>query len=811
MFADIVITKKAYELDRLFCYEVPSELENDIEVGKRVIIPFGNYGMTEGIVFNVYKENADYENVKKIKEVIDNSSVITKTGFKIAEFMRKKYLCTYFDALKLNMPSGLKTFVDEKIYLKNPDAAPLSKNEEEIISVLYKYNGCTYNALKEKLKIKKLRSLLLSMEERDIIDIKSIHEESIKDKKIKIVSKEKTNKEIDEYIENNKRNKQEIRILTAFTNNKSMTLSDLRGYTKASYNAILKLVSLGFLSISEREVLRNPFLEREFIKDKKLSPTDEQKKAIYTILKKEFGTYLLHGITGSGKTEVYLQVIEEHIKKGKNAIVLVPEISLTPQMVTRFFNRFGKCVCVIHSGLSKEERYDQYKMIKQGKINIVIGARSAIFAPIENVGVIVIDEEHENSYKSDTFPKYDTIEIAKVRAKADDATLILASATPSVVSYYHAVNNTYKLITLTKRTNNKNTPEVYIVDMKKELKEGNFSPFSSLLKKELEERIDKKEQSILFINRRGYSTFVSCRSCGYVAKCPDCDVSLTYHNNSNRLICHYCGYERDLFLECPDCKSKYIKHFGKGTEKIEDELKLSFPNSSMIRMDADTTYKKFSHEKILTKFEDENINVLLGTQMITKGLDFKNVTLSAVLAADGGLYMEDYRSLERTFSQITQVIGRAGRGDKKGIGIIQTYSPEHYVIRLAKDGNYEEFYNTEINLRKEMNFPPFCDIINIICQSENEELGKKLIKDCYKILRNSKINLNLSDEELKIYKPNYAPLPKIKKKFRFRILIKGKDSENLNHILESLYVYYNKNYKVKDIGLSIDINPVSML
>ena len=811
MFADVVITKKAHELDRLFCYKVPKDLEENICPGKRVIVPFGNYGKTEGIVYSVYNDNSDSLSLKEIDEVIDNTPVITKTGFELADFIRKKYLCTYYDSLKLNMPSGLKTFVDEKIYLSSSDDFTLSEDEEKVVSLLYKFNGCTYLNLREKLKIKSLRALLLKMEEKGIIEIKSIHEDSIKDKTVKIISITATGDEIKDFMENNKRNKAQIRVLEILSLNKSMVLSDLKRITRAEKPSIDKLVNLSLAEISEVEVLRNPFSCENFKLEEKFSPNPQQKIAIESILDNPGNTFLLHGITGSGKTEVYLQVIEDILSKNKRAIVLVPEISLTPLMVKRFFSRFGDRVSVIHSGLSKEERYDQYKMIKEGKTDVVIGARSAIFAPVDNVGVIVIDEEHETSYKSDVFPKYDTVEIAKKRAQIEGATLILASATPSVVSYYHAKCGDYKLVTLTERTNNKSTPEIFIADMRKELKEGNFTPFSALLKEELKKRIESNEQSVLFINRRGYSTFVSCRSCGYVAKCPNCDVSLTYHSNTNRLKCHYCGYDRENFTLCPDCKSSYIKHFGRGTQKIEEELLKEFPDITSIRMDADTTYKKFSHEKILSKFEDENLNVLLGTQMITKGLGFKNVTLSCVLAADGGLFLDDYRAVERTFSQITQVMGRAGRGDKSGIGIIQTYNPDHYVIKLARDGNYEKFYENEINFRKEMNFPPFCDIINIICQSEDENLGKKLIKECYNILLNSKKNLKITDDELKIYKPNYAPLPKIKNKYRFRILIKGKSSSDITHILETLYSNYNKNYKVKEISLSIDINPVNML
>ncbi len=811
MFADVVITKKAYELDRLFCYKIPLELEDKVMPGKRVIIPFGNYGKTEGIVFDVYSDREKIKGIKAIDEVIDSTPVISEVGFVIADFLRKKYLCSYYDALKLNMPSGLKTFVDEEIYLASNDESDLSSEEDEIVNLLYKYNGCSYSDLKEKTRLKGLRALLLSMEEKGLIDIKSIHSEGIKDKTIRVATLLVNNSECEEYIEKNKRATTHIKALKALMDNKSMVLSDLRAYTKITKDGLMKLTAAGLIEIEETELLRDPFANKDFVKNEKLPATLEQKEAIETILKGEDKIFLLHGITGSGKTEVYLQVIEEKLREGKNAIVLVPEISLTPQMVTRFFSRFGEGVAVIHSGLSKEERYDQYKLIKRGKIRVVIGARSAIFAPIENVGVIVIDEEHENSYKSDVFPKYDTVEIAKCRAAYEEAALILASATPSVVSYYHAKKGDYKLIKLTKRTNNKKPPETYIVDMRRELREGNFSPFSAILKAELLKREENKEQSVLFINRRGYSTFVSCRSCGFVAKCPNCDVSLTYHSARNILSCHYCGYEREVFTKCPDCNSSYIKHFGKGTQRVEDELKAAFPDSTLIRMDADTTRAKFSHEKILEKFEKENINILLGTQMITKGLDFKNVTLSCVLAADGGLFLEDYRATERTFSQITQVIGRAGRGDKEGLGIIQTYNPDHYVIKLAKNGDYEEFYESEINLRKQMNFPPFCDIINIICHSESLELCKKLIRESYNILGNAKSNLKISDDDLRIYRPNFAPLARIKNKYRMRILIKANSSEDISHILERIYVNYNENYKVKDIGLSIDINPVNML
>lgn len=810
MFADVVITKSAYELDRLFCYKVPAELEAMIAPGMRVLVPFGRI-KAEGIIIRTYSSAPEISNIKSLSELIDDKPVITETGFKIAEFIRKKYLSSYYYSLKLNMPSGLKLLINEKVFLKKFECDKLSPKQEKIVSFLFKYNGCTVKAMAEALRFPDLRAQLSSLNEEGIIEIKNDLKESIKDKTATVISLLADRDEVIRYIEKNQRNKAQIRVLTLLMERKSITLSDLREYSGAASSVIKALINYGLIESEEVEVLRNPFKNKISEKEEKLAPTDEQRAAIDTILSGSDSTYLLHGVTGSGKTEVYLQVIEEILKDGRNAIVLVPEISLTPLMVSRFFKRFGDTVAVIHSGLSKEERYDQFKMIRNGDIKVVIGARSAIFAPIENVGIIVIDEEHESSYKSDVHPKYDTLEIAKVRCDFEKAKLILASATPSIVSYYRAKQGIYKLIKLNSRTNNMAMPDVSVVDMREEIKEGNFSPLSRLLKSELEANIQNKEQSILFLNRRGYATFISCRSCGYVAKCPECDVSLTYHSNKNKLVCHYCGYEQSYITECPQCKSKYIKHFGKGTQKIEEELKEQFEGITILRMDTDTTYKKFSHEKIFDRFDKENINVLLGTQMITKGLDFKNVTLAAVLAADGGLYLDDFRSTERTFNQITQVIGRAGRGEIKGRGIIQTYSPEHYVIELAKNGNYEEFYNSEIELRRQMNFPPFCDMINIVCQSENHELCKKLIKEIYKRLTEDKIKLSISDDEMKVYKPNYAPVPKIKNKYRMRILIKSKNSDDLLNIMESIYAGYNKNYKIKDISLSIDINPINML
>ena len=480
-------------------------------------------------------------------------------------------------------------------------------------------------------------------------------------------------------------------------------------------------------------------------------------------------------------------------------------------MVEQFYLRFGNRVAVLHSGLTLNERYDQWKRIMSGEVCAVVGARSAVFAPLDNIGLIIVDEEHELSYKSESSPRYDGIEVARYRAKLHGASLILASATPSVVSYYHALCGDYQLLTMSKRTNDSALPSVSVVDLKQELKNGNFSPISLELQKEIQKNLDRKEQIILFLNRRGYSTFVSCRMCGYVAKCPHCDISLTYHSSVDRLICHYCGYSIPNLSSCPACGSQFIKRFGTGTQKIEEEVRRLFPEATTIRMDVDTTQRKFAHEKILNAFRDEGIDILIGTQMVTKGLDFPKVTLSAVLAADSALYIDDYRSYERAFSQITQVCGRAGRHALKGRAIVQTYSPDNYVIQNAKDHDYLQFYESEIIFRKEMIYPPFCDIINIVSQSPEEGLARQGIKTAYRFLREELIEAKLQAEILKALSPGSAPLKKIKDKFRYRFVVKCKNSFRLKKVFNRVYERHYDLFKNKKVSLTIDVNPTNML
>lgn len=589
------------------------------------------------------------------------------------------------------------------------------------------------------------------------------------------------------------------RVIQFLLDNIEAPVLEVLEFTDVTRDVFTSLQKKGIIEFENRVVSRNPFYQKVIVENHKLDLTEEQKNALQNIDINKFDEYLLYGITGSGKTEVYLQLIEKVLNKGKTALVLVPEISLTPQITDRFIGRFGKIVAILHSRLSIGERYDEWKRVKDGKAKIVIGARSAIFAPLDKIGVIIIDEEHDSSYKSEMNPKYDTKDVGEFLAKMYQAPLLLGSATPDVRTFYKAKQGEIKLLTLKNRVSEFGLPDIKIVDMRNELATGNRTIFSRTLYNEITKNIANKEQTMLFLNRRGYSTFIMCRDCGYVVKCEKCEVSMTYHLNENRLICHYCGRTLIPPTICPECNSKNIKYFGSGTQRVEQEIKKYIPQASIIRMDVDTTRTKNAHEKILQNFKNRGIDILLGTQMITKGHDFENVTLMGILAADSSMNISDYRASERTFQLLTQAIGRSGRGSKKGRAIIQTYMPDEFSIITAKEQNYEKFYNVEINIREKLNYPPFCDIMIGVLSGNDEELVKA----------DAKLFFNIFSKYFKPFKTMPAPISKINGDYRWRVIIKEKiDDKKRKQIKECLSEFFAcHNAKVK---LNFDINPNNM-
>ncbi len=714
----------------------------------------------------------------------------------------------------LNVEIGTRVFVpfgNKKVPEEGIVVGIKEKSEYKIKKIL--------NVQKEKIDIEKIE-LAKWMAKRYICNLSDClklmltpgttaknTETRVKERTINLIILAKDIDEIQDDIDSGKiKSEKQKNVLEFLINNENATMQDIEIFTDCSRSIVNTLIKNGYLEYKEQQVERNPFIHKVENKTKNLILTEEQQIALNSI--KEKGEYLLYGVTGSGKTEIYLQLIEKKLKENKSSIMLVPEISLTPQTVDRFIARFGEDkIAVLHSKLSIGERFDQWNKIKDGRAKIIIGARSAIFAPAQDLGLIIIDEEHDESYKSEMSPRYDAKEIAEYIARKQKIPLILGSATPDLKSYYKAQNGEIELLKLTQRANNSSLPAVEIVDLRQELASGNKSMLSEKLQEEIKKNLLVNKQTILFLNRRGFSTFIMCRDCGYTVKCKRCDITMTYHKNENKLKCHYCGYEEDVVKECPECHSKNIKYFGAGTQRLEDEVHNIFPDATTIRMDVDTVSKKNSHEEILNKFKNENINILIGTQMVVKGHHFPNVTLVGVVAADSSLNLGDFRANEKTFQTLTQVAGRAGRGDCEGRVIIQTYNPDNYAIEYSKLQDYDLFYNTEIELRKQLKYPPFCDIILIDMSAKNLAELKKVAKDLHTYLKNRVINEKFG---LLLYSPVPSPVDKIKDRYRWRMIIKCKYDDRVNALLtDALNQFIDM--KTKTARVNIELNPNNMI
>lgn len=742
--ASVIVNKTARVLDRLFEYCIPGHLINSVSIGSLVAVPFGKGNqLVEAYVIG-FPEEASVSELKAIDSVIEEEPLFDEKLAELIFFMKRRYFSTYLSAVKTIVPYG---------------------------------TGVKGKAVSDK--VLKGSALALSQDEA-FMALEAAR------KKAPVQS----------------------RIIELLMQNDFVANTDIQMLLGCSPGAIRALEKKGVIEPVEIEVFRNPIDYNAIKKTSPLAPNPDQKLAIDKISDAltAFQVFLLYGVTGSGKTEVFLQCIEKVLKQGKSAIVLVPEISLTPQMINRFAGRFGKQIAVLHSRLSMGERNDEYKRIKRGEARVIIGVRSAVFAPALNLGLIVVDEEHESSYKSQSTPSYHAREIAAMRAKQNNIPLVLASATPSVESYYKALSGKYSLLTLENRAGTQNLPEVSVIDMRQELAEGNRSLFSSALKDEIQKNLDKGQQTILFLNRRGFSTFISCRSCGYVVKCPRCNIAMTYHKNRDFLTCHYCGYTQRNFTVCPECESTYIRHFGTGTQKVEEELSELFPQASILRMDLDTVSAKNSHQKILEQFEKEKIDILIGTQMVTKGLDFENVTLVGVLAADMSLNLDDYRANEKTFDLITQVCGRAGRGSYAGRAIIQSYMPENSVLQMAKQQDYKAFYEEEISLRKMLVYPPYCDMISMVFSSFNEAFVNQSAKKAAESL-----NLALKETKAEVLGPGPCSFYKMNNKYRKRILIKCKLNDTIIKIISDYIAQHYQSKESQSVSILTETNPIHIL
>ncbi|EGO7561769.1 primosomal protein N' [Enterococcus faecalis] len=806
--AKVIVDVPTMQTDQPFTYLVPENLNEQLAVGMRVEVPFGNGNRhVQGFVLAIEPMAAtvlDETNVqlKELVAVLDLKPVLNTEMLALADYMKEKTFAFKITCLQTMLPSVMRADYQKYIYLTD------ELSEELQDQLFYGLEEISWDQAQER----GLLPQLMALRKQQKVDIRYEVTTRNKVKMVRFIQAAKEFEQLEEIRlglrKGAKKKEQLLYYLQRLGTEKVTAVKEMKelGFSTALLNEAAKN---GWLTFIEKEAYRDPFANQTFEKTTALSLNAEQQVAVETILQsvqeQQSQTYLLEGITGSGKTEVYLQVIAEVLNQGKTAIMLVPEISLTPQMVQRFKSRFGEHVAVMHSGLSQGEKYDEWRKIERGEAEVVVGARSAIFAPIENIGVIIVDEEHEASYKQEEPPRYHARDLAIWRSEYHHCPVVLGSATPSLESRARAQKNVYQRLRLTQRANQAATlPTIDVVDMRQEVENGNVSSFSMSLQEKLQERLEKNEQSVLLLNRRGYSSFVMCRDCGYVLPCPNCDISLTLHMDSKTMKCHYCGHEERIPYRCPNCGQDKIRYYGTGTQKVEEELQTLLPDSRILRMDVDTTRRKGAHEKILRTFGEGQADILLGTQMIAKGLDFPNVTLVGVLNADTALNLPDFRSSERTFQLLTQVSGRAGRAEKPGEVIIQSFNPEHYAIQLAKAQDYEDFYTKEMYIRHRGDYPPYYFTVQITASHpEENEAAKQMFQIA------TKLKQGLSPQAI-LLGPTPNAIMRVNNRYFYQVIIKYKQEPMLQPLLKEILTDTQR-ATARGLKLSIDAEPMNFI
>lgn len=838
MIAKVVVDVPVKQTNRPFDYVVPEPLIPWARIGSRVAVPFGPR-LVQGFIVELVPGEPSPQGLqshdaprqlKQLDQVLDIHPPLTEELVRLAEWMKDRYLCHYSTALQAMIPGALKAKAERTVRPgeQHPlQQAFLSEDERSLLEYVRSKQPVPLAALLERFPH-------LSGRVREWLDDGTLVEEQVlKDrvsrKKVLTVFPPDGQEGYSlERVDLPKQATRQLEVLSYLREHpEPIALADLTAKLKVGSGTVKSLADKGLLSLRYVEVSRDPYAGRRFVRTTPLPLTEEQAKALgpvkEAVLANRHEVFLLHGVTGSGKTEVYLQAIQACLDQGREAIVLVPEISLTPQMVERFKGRFGDDVAVLHSRLSQGERYDEWRKITRREVKVVIGARSAIFAPLTRIGLIIIDEEHESSYKQEESPKYHAKEVAIRRAEHFGATVVLGSATPSLESWHEAVPSSqggmgrFRLLSMKERVEGRALPRVQLVDMREELKAGNRSMFSRALHDGLQQRLDRREQTVLLLNRRGYSTFVMCRTCGHTIRCPHCEISLTYHLNARMLRCHYCGFADRQPTECPACGSAHIRYFGTGTQRVEEELAKLFPGIRVIRMDVDTTSTKGAHEQLLSAFRDKKADVLLGTQMVAKGLDFPDVTLVGVIAADTVLHLPDFRSAEKTFQLLTQVAGRAGRHHLPGEVIIQTYTPEHYSIQAAGRHDYAEFVGMEMGLRRMAGYPPYSRLILVTFSHEEQLLVAKTAESFAKRARelaaqagfavSANVHVGHQGKSLTLLGPVPSPIPRIKDRYRFQLMIKYRGEQEVSALIGRVADDFEDVVRTRKLQISIDVDP----
>ncbi|MBE6774725.1 MAG: primosomal protein N' [Ruminococcaceae bacterium] len=812
--ACVAVENVAYHFDILYGYTVPEELNGLICEGTRVLVPFGKGKNVkrQGVVFS-FEEAESGKSYKSILSVLDDTEIITKEMIDIASFLKERTFCTYFEGIKVQIPSGLNFKTSVKYFALYREPVPmLSDDERQVYEYMLSFDGF--------LSKKEVYTALGYSADCDIIERLAAKKLLTKDYNAVRNSKDATVRSVrltydaeEIYVSNPKLTPKQKSVIGVLNDVGSATVKELCYFTGVTSSVVFNLEKKGIVEIFDVEIFRIPESDITDGKSKeKIILTDKQRSAYDRICSRYStggGVSLLYGITGSGKTSVFISLIDRVISDGRQVIVMVPEISLTPQMMALFKGRYGSDVAIFHSALSVGERRDEYKRVKNGMVKIAIGTRSAVFAPFDNLGLIVIDEEQEHTYKSEASPRYHTTDVAKFRAANHKALLLLSSATPSLESYSNALRGSYSLNVLDERYGDAVLPEVEIVDMKLERQRGNMYSVSSRLLELMENNLKNGKQTILLINRRGYNTFAACDSCSTVVTCPYCSISMTYHSANGRLMCHYCGYSMPFTKVCPECGKDNVRYAGFGTQRIEEELSELLPDARVLRMDTDSAGTRLSFEQRLSDFGSGKYDIMLGTQMVAKGLNFENVTLVGVINADQQLNNDDFRSQERTFDLLTQVVGRAGRGKSKGFALIQTAAPQNHVIRMAQRQDYPDFFNTEISIRKAMVYPPYCDICSVMFVSSDEVKSLNCAKAFLEALKKI-ISEKYNDVKIIVLGPMPPRISKISNKFRYRIIIKCKNNRRFREMMKELIIAFGKNSLYSSVSVVTDINPENL-
>ena len=806
--AAVAVENAGYSFDKLYDYAVPEEMTDSIKAGCRVKVSFG-HGLRQGMIMSLH-EVEDISGLKKLSYLIDKEPVMSEELLSLAEFMKQRCYCTYFDACSAMLPTGLSVKLtysytaDREI---DPEAFMLSEEEKTIFA----YLCARKTPMREDRLIKNLslenESILRELAQKGVLIRTETVKKRMADVTVKMI---RLKGEIPE----RKYTVSQSEVLKVLSEIGEASVKEICYFTGVTAAVTDNLVKKGICEYFEAMPPKIKEVPSVPTKVENITLTDQQEKAYTDILQKyqsgKPSVSLLYGVTGSGKTSVFMKLIDKVNEDGRGIICMVPEISLTPQLLSKFQARYGKRVAVFHSGLSLGKRLDEWKKVKNGQANIAVGTRSAIFAPLQDVGLIVMDEEQEYSYKSSATPRFHARELAKFRCTRNKCPLVLSSATPSVESYYYALGGRYSLDTLSKRYGTAKLPHVITADMNIEQQQGNTSGYSSVLLEAIEDNLQHGHQSILLLNRRGHNTFIACRECNEVISCPNCSISMTFHSANNRLMCHYCGHSITAPKECPSCGSTKLRYSGAGTQKAQQELQELFPEARILRLDTDSTMQRFAYEKKLGAFRDGEYDIMLGTQMVAKGLDFPNVTLVGVLSADGMMHGDDFRSYERTFSLLTQVVGRSGRGGLEGRAVIQTFEPQNPIIELAAAQNYDEFFRTEIALRKAMLYPPFADIGVVAFIGEDRQNVHEAADYFSERLKTLAEN-RFSELPLRVMGPAPAAVAKVGGKFRYRMIIKFKNSRRFREMMSELLIDIGNSRRFSSVTAYADIDPDNII